>query len=106
VRHRVLKAKMLSKVVRLTNGAFARNSNLMRSLAAPLRFYSAEQPPPPKTEPAAAAQPPKPASSVPPKTETLNKTKPEVGKGTGPVTWKSLSIAAAFGAGLLVRRSF
>ncbi|KAG5675528.1 hypothetical protein PVAND_005424 [Polypedilum vanderplanki] len=86
---------MLSKFVRLSNVAFSRNSNLMRSLTA-LRFYSTEQQPP-KSEQYAATQPP--TSSVPPKTETI-KPNSEVGKG-GPVTWKSLSIAAIFGAGLL-----
>jgi hypothetical protein len=113
----------MSKFLRLTNctnlllSSALRESKLVRTTLIPLRFYTTEQP----------AQPPKPptpptssSSSIPPKPDATKKEQPGKGKGTknsvtgcfisylnynyfiGPITWKSLSIAAALGGCLLV----
>lgn len=84
---------MLSKCLRLTHlNAFLtkslRTSNIIKPSIVS-RFYTTENQP--------ASQKPDP-----PKVEPVKSTKTEPGKGKGPVTWKSLSIAAVFGAGLLV----
>jgi hypothetical protein len=100
---------MLSKLVRLTtfsNSIFKQSSlNSTRyftpSLA--LRLYSTtDQQQPPKAD---ATPPPSTPKVEPAKAEAPKVDGKQVGKGKGPITWQSLSVAALFGAGLLVSNS-
>lgn len=95
---------MLSKVIRLTKlPNFCQTSrNELSRRSKVIRWYSTEntQPPKPQEQPAATATKPKATGTTPPIGKGV---KEEVGKGKGPVTWKSLGYAAVVGAGLLVR---
>lgn len=93
---------MLSKLVRLTtfsNSIFTplkSSRHFTPSLA--LRLYSTtDQQQPPKAD----ATPPTPPKVEPAKAEAPKVDGKQVGKGKGPITWQSLSVAALFGAGLL-----